>query len=106
MSISARIGRNGSIGPLEWDGRSHNKALLKEIPHHMEFEKGDTLFTSGFSSIFPADIPLGILGDAKIVNGATYEIDVTLFEDYGALRYVMIVGHLGKEEIKKLEEGL
>ena len=105
MSISARIGRHGSIGPLEWDGRSHNKAILKEIPHHMEFHKGDTLFTSGFSSIFPADIPLGILGNSKIVNGATYEITVELLENFKSLKYVTIVDNMADEEIKRLEEG-
>ena len=104
MSISSRIGRMGSVGPMEWDGRSRNKAILKEIPHHMEFHEGDTVFTSGYSSIFPADIPLGIVGAAKIVNGATYEIDVELFEDFGALRYVTIVDNAAFEEIKRLEE--
>ena len=104
MSISSRIGRMGSVGPMEWDGRSRNKAILKEIPHHMEFHEGDTVFTSGYSSIFPADIPLGIVGAARIVNGATYEIDVELFEDFGALRYVTIVDNAAFEEIKRLEE--
>ena len=65
---------------------------------------GDTVYTSGYSSIFPPDIPLGTIGRSKIVNGATYDIDVKLFEDYGALRYVMIVDNLGKEEMKQLEE--
>ena len=105
MSISARIGKSGSVGPLEWDGRSRNKALLKEIPHHIEFHEGDTVFTSGFSSIFPPDIPLGTAGAAKVVNGATYEISVDLFEDFGALRYVTIVDNTGKEEMNILEEG-
>ena len=105
MSISSRIGKFGSVGPLEWNGRSRNKAILKEIPHHMEFQPGDTVYTSGYSSIFPADIPLGVLGEAKIVNGATYEINVELFEDFGALRYVTIVDNMEQEEIKKLEEG-
>ena len=104
MSISARLGREGSVGPLTWDGRSSSGAILSEIPHHVEFEMGDTVYTSGYSSIFPPDIPLGTIGRSKIVNGATYDIDVKLFEDYGALRYVMIVDNLGKEEMKQLEE--
>lgn len=104
MSISARIGRSGSVGPMEWDGRSRDKAILKEIPHHVEFHEGDTVYTSGFSSIFPPDIPLGILGQSKVVNGATYEIHVDLFEDFGALRYVTIVDNTGKEEMNRLEE--
>lgn len=104
MNISARLGKEGAVGPMSWDGHSSAGAVLKEIPHHVEFQPGDTVYTSGYSSIFPPDIPLGTVGEAKIVNGATYEIKVTLFEDYGALRYVTIVDNLGKEEIKALEE--
>ena len=104
MNISARLGRQGAVGPLSWNGKRSDGAVLKEIPLHVSFEPGDTVFTSGFSSIFPPDIPLGAVGEAKIVNGATYEIDVTLFEDFGALRYVTIVDNLGKEEIKLLED--
>ena len=105
MSISSRIGKSGSVGPLEWDGRSRNKAILKEIPHHVEFHEGDTVYTSGYSSIFPPDIPLGTVGESKIVNGATYEISVELFEDFGALRYVTIVDNTAQEEMQTLEEG-
>ena len=103
MSISARLGKDGAIGPLSWNGRSSAGAILKEIPHHVEFHPGDTVYTSGHSSIFPADIPLGTAGKAKIVNGATYEIEVTLFEDFAALRHVTIVENLGREEMKTLE---
>lgn len=104
MNISARLGKEGAVGPMSWDGYSSAGAILKEIPHHVAFQPGDTVYTSGYSSIFPADIPLGTVGEAKIVNGATYDIKVTLFEDYGALRYVTIVDNLGKDEIRKLEE--
>ena len=104
MNISARLGKEGVVGPLSWDGISSNKAILREIPHHVVFEKGDTVYTSGYSSIFPADIPLGTTGDAKIINGATYEIDIRLFEDFSALRYVTIVENLGREEMEALEE--
>lgn len=105
MSISARLGREGAVGPLNWNGRSSSGAILKEIPHHVVFEPGDTVYTSGYSSIFPPDIPLGVTGKSRIVNGATYEIDITLFEDFGALRYVTIVENKGQEEMHKLESG-
>lgn len=104
MNISARLGKEGAVGPLSWNGYSSAGAILKEIPHHVDFEPGDTVFTSGFSSIFPPDIPLGVTGNSKIVNGATYEIEVTLFEDFGSLRYVTIVENLGKGEMMKLED--
>ena len=103
MNISARLGKEGAVGPLSWDGITSAGAILKEIPHHVEFSQGDTVYTSGFSSIFPADIPLGTIGEAKIVNGATYEIKIRLFEDFGALRYVTVVNNTSKEEMKELE---
>ena len=104
MSISARLGKEGSAGPMSWSGKGGSKALLKEIPHHVEFNPGDTVYTSGYSSIFPPDIPLGTVGNATIVNGATYEIEVTLFEDFGALRYVTVVENTGQNEIISLEK--
>ena len=103
MTVSARLGKGGTVGPMSWDGIHSNRAILKEIPHHMSFSPGDTVFTSGYSSIFPPDIPLGVTESAKIVNGSSYEIEVILFENYSALRYVIIVEHIGKEEIKSLE---
>ena len=104
MSISARVGKTGISGPLVWDGVSSNGALLKEVPLHMEIAVGDTIYTSGFSSIFPPDIPLGTTGESRIVNGSTSEIKVSLFEDFSALRYVTVVENLGRKEIKELED--
>ena len=104
MNISARLGKNGAVGPISWDGHSNDGALLREIPHHVEFSPGDTVFTSGYSSIFPPDIPIGTTGESKIVNGSTYEIQVKMFEDFGALRYVTVVENLGRDEIQRLEK--
>ena len=103
MSISARIGKTGISGPMVWDGIHSNGALLKEIPLHFEIAAGDTVYTSGFSSIFPPDIPLGVAGESRIVNGSTSEIKIRLFEDFSALRYVTIVENMGRDEIKELE---
>ncbi len=103
LNISARIGNPGSVGPLSWDGVSSNGAILREIPLQCKFEPGDTVYTSGFSSIFPADIPLGVTGDSKIVNGATYEIKVTLLQGFNDVRYVILATNTGKAEIEELE---
>lgn len=104
FSVSARLGREGAVGPLVWDGKSTNGAILKDIPLQNKFEKGDTVRTSGYSSIFPSDIPIGTIGDAKIVNGATYEIQVSLFQDMKSVRYVTIATNVGKKEIAALEK--
>ena len=103
VSISARLGTEGAVGPLTWNGRSKSGAVLKEIPLQFKFEKGDTVWTSGYSAIFPPDIPLGVTGDTKIVNGAVNEISVELFENFSALRYVTVVENAGRDEILNLE---
>lgn len=106
MNVSARLKKDGPVGTMSWNGVNMKTAILKDIPHHIAPSPGDTVYTSGFSSIFPADIPLGTTQKAKIVNGATYEIEVSLFEDYKALRYVLVVNNLGKKEISALEENM
>ncbi len=103
VSISARLGKDGSIGPLTWDGKHRRKAILKEIPGHLQVMPGDTIYTSGYSSTFPADLPLGTVEKHKTVNGATLEITVNLFEDYSRLRYVTVVKNNFNAEIRKLE---
>lgn len=104
LNISARIGEEGSVGPLSWDGKTSSGAILREIPLQCIFEPGDTVYTSGFSSIFPADIPLGIAGDSKIINGATYEIEVSLLQGFNDVRHVIVATNVGKEEIENMEK--
>lgn len=104
MSISSRIRHDGAVGPMEWDGKSFDVALLKEIPLQYEFSPQDTVYTSGYSSIFPPDIPLGVITGSRIVNGATYEITIQLFQDFRNLRYVTIVKNDNMDEIEALEQ--
>lgn len=104
LNVSARLGREGAVGPLSWDGVSTSGAYLREIPLQYRFEPGDTVYTSGFSSIFPADIPLGVTGESRIVNGATYEIKIRLFQDFNSVRHAIIVTNPGLGEIAGLEQ--
>ena len=102
VSISARLGEEGSHGLLVWDGITSNGAILKEVPLHYRYQPGDTVFTSGHSVIFPPDIPLGLVGDAHVVNGSTNEINVVLFQDFKTLRYVSVAHNNSFDEIEEL----
>ncbi|MDD7083473.1 MAG: rod shape-determining protein MreC [Bacteroidales bacterium] len=104
-SISARIGKNGAAGPMAWDGKGAGNALLREIPLQVKFEEGDTVYTSGFSTIFPPDIPIGRITGSRIVNGATFEIKVSLFQDFSSVRHVCLVRNRDLDEIMSLEKG-
>ena len=104
ISISARLGKEGGTGLLVWDGKGGNGAVLKEIPLQYKYEEGDTVYTSGHSLLFPPDIPLGIAGSKRIVNGSTNEIKVALFQDYSAVRYVTMVHNNSFDELEELEQ--
>lgn len=104
-SVSARIGHTGTVAPMEWSGKRSNLAILKNLPIHVDVAPGDTVWTSGFSNIFPPDIPLGITGRTRQVDGAVNEVEVELFLDFSALRYVTIVENRDRKQIERLEGG-
>lgn len=105
VSISSRLGESGTVGPLSWDGMNPDGALLKEISLQYKFAPGDTVYTSGYSVLFPPDIPLGTAGEARIINGATNEIKIKLFQNHSAVKYVTIVRNTRAAEIQEIEEG-
>lgn len=59
QQVSAKIGSSNTFGPLSWDGERENMAVLNEIPQHLDVKQQDTVYTSGYSSFYPPDIPLG-----------------------------------------------
>lgn len=104
QSVSAKIAKNNSFGPMAWNGISPRKAILNEIPVHTETELGDTVSTSGYSAIFPPDIPLGSITDVSIVNGVTKRLEIELFQDFKSLRNVYVVGNNHYHEITEVEK--
>ncbi len=104
MSVASRIGRTGPVAPLEWDGRSSNGALLRNLPLHYDIAPGDTVWTSGYSEVFPPDIPIGITGKVRLIDGSVNDVTVKLFQDFSALRYVIITENLDRQQIGELEE--
>lgn len=103
VSVSARVGDTGIVGPLIWDGHNSNGANMKDIPLHFTVSPGDTIYTSGFSTIFPPDIPIGVAGQSKIYDGSSQQVSVTLFQDFSALKYVTVVDNPDRSEILELE---
>jgi len=105
LFISAKIKRDNYFGSINWDGNNYRFVKLKEIPFHVQLEKGDTIVTSGYSQIFPPDIPIGIISDfTKLKDGDFYDIKVKLLEDFKKLDNVYIVSNLRRNELKEIEE--
>lgn len=102
QSISALIKKNNTFGPLRWDGKSIDKAILSEIPLHTDFAVGDTIISSGFSAVYPPGIALGTIISSNLVDGINYDLTVNLFEDYSSLHYVFVVFNSSKDELSFL----
>ena len=71
---------------------------------HTAVTPGDTVWTSGFSSIFPPGIPIGVTGKVRVVDGSVNEVDVHLFQDFGSMRFVTIVENMDRTAIERLEK--
>ncbi len=104
-SISCKIKRSDYFGFLKWDGGSPEYAYVKDLPRHSLFSLGDTIVTSGHSTVFPADVPVGIVDDiTDSPDGLSYLLRVKLFTDFARLGDVRIITRKGQEEQKELEK--
>lgn len=103
-SVSVKLSGSGAFGPMTWTGRKPDQAILREIPVHIQTAPGDTVLSSGFSTIYPPDIPLGRVAESKISRGSSQELTVILFEDFRSLHNVYIVRNNHGQEIRELYE--
>jgi rod shape-determining protein MreC len=102
--ISAKIKKWGCFGTISWDGKDYRKAQLNEIPFNIKLIKGDTLVTSGYSSMFPEGIMVGTVSDFDLNDGKDfYNININLSTDFMSLNHVYIISNIYKEEQAKLE---
>lgn len=101
---NCKIKRNNYSGPLLWDGEDIQYTYLEELPRHMSFEIGDTIVSSGFSTIFPEGIPVGtIVASEKDRSDDYHSLKVKLFTNFANLKDVLIVENILQQEQLMLE---
>lgn len=103
LKVSAKHQKSGVFGSLSWDGVDYRQTILKDIPLHVNITAGDTVVTSGYSAIFPRDIPVGIVSDFYQKDGSFFTIKVLLLSDFKRLDYVYVVKSFDKLEITNIE---
>lgn len=103
--VSAKIKKSSYFGSLNWDGLDYRTAQLNEIPFHVELTEGDTLVTSGYSSVFPEGIMIGRIEKFEIGSGDNfYQINVRLSTNFKTLTHVEIIDDKDIGELKTLEK--
>ena len=105
--VNCRVKGSNSFCALQWDGSDTRYSYLVDLPRYAAFEMGDTVVTSGFSSIFPKDIPVGTIEKTEdSADGMFYCAKVRLFTDFSSLNTVYIVGNKGHKEQLELEKSI
>jgi len=103
-SVSAKLKKSGYYGSLTWNGKDYQHVDLNEIPFHVELEVGDTVVTSGYSSVFPEGILVGTIASFTRPEGENYyTIDVLLSENLKSVAYVEVIDNTGMEELRTLK---
>lgn len=101
--INVKLKGENKSGSLIWDGRDSETAILEEMPRYVKAAVGDTVVTSGYSSIFPEGIKVGTVKYLKQKNDDNYYIEVELFVDFSRLSYVDAMAFDNLEEQQELE---
>ena len=72
---------------------------------HAHFNLGDTVVTSGYSTVFPEGIMIGTVDDMADSNdGLSYLLKVKLATDFGKVSEVRVIARTGQREQKELEQ--
>lgn len=104
-NINAKIKNSNHFGSLVWDTKDYNTVQLVDIPRLVQLTIGDTIVTGAMSSIFPENVPIGIIKKFDLDKSKSfYHIDVALFNDMTNISSIYIIKNLDREEILELQE--
>ena len=104
-SISCKIVGSEYFGYLKWEGGDSRFAYLKDLPRHAEFNLGDTVVTSGYSTVFPEGVMVGTVDDmSDSHDGLSYLLKIKLATDFGKVSNVRVISRSGQEEQNMLEK--
>jgi rod shape-determining protein MreC len=101
----AKLLRNSNVGTLRWEGENASYAWLDFIPQTSKIQIGDTVITSGYSTVFPGNYMIGTVGEFNTDSqDGFFQIKVKLSTNFRGLHNVYFVQHSHREEIDSLEQ--
>lgn len=105
LRVSCKIKGQQTVGSLVWDGRDPSEALLEELPRHAVYQPGDTVVTSGYSSVFPEGVPVGVVMNRVADREENFRtLRVKLSTDFTTLSTVRIIVDDLAGELRTVED--
>ncbi len=103
FSTSVYLGKERYLGVLSWPGPDTRYAKVSDLPPHSRPHKGDSLFTTEKSGVFPPGLPIGTLETIDHDPEDLFvEASVRLFIDFRSLRHVWVVENTLLPEFNEL----
>lgn len=103
--VSASIRRTGNFGTVSWNGSEARMVQLEYIPRHASVWKGDSVVTSGYNTIFPPGLPVGVVREVRLSDEAMFhEVSVELSQDLTRLEFVYVIRSRNKPEIDTVQQ--
>jgi rod shape-determining protein MreC len=104
VRVNCQLKKDGSYGPLIWDGSDYRFSNLTDIPTHAKIKKGDTVITSALSGIFPEGIIVGFVDSyEQKPNESYFTVKVKLSADFKKINHVSVIKYNYKTEKDSLE---
>lgn len=104
IMFNCKLKRDGTYGPLKWEGDDYRYAYMYDVPTHAHIVSGDSVVTSALSGLFPEGIPVGTIEEYKRRAGeSTYTLKIRLSTDFKKINHVYVLNNLLKTERDTLE---
>ncbi len=96
-----------SQGVISWNGEDPTLVDLEEVNRFVKVKNGMKLFTSNYSLLFPAGIPIGtIVSSNSNLKSNFHRIKVKLATDFGQLDVVSVVKNTHQKELDVLNQAI
>ncbi|WP_421763841.1 rod shape-determining protein MreC [Ekhidna sp.] len=104
LLVSSKVKRTDTKCTVQWDQLVYDRASLKYIPRHIKLKEGDSIVTSGFNSVFPENVLVGIVDEIHLEEHMTFfEAKIKLATDFTSLYQVFVIKDLLKQEKDSLQ---
>ncbi len=105
FSLTCKLSSTDYTGTLHWAGPDLGEIQLTNLPKHVKYEVGDSVFTSAYSAIFPEHLFVGtVSGRGKSTDDSFFALDVKLATNFSTLKYVYVLRNYELEERREVEE--
>lgn len=102
--VSAGLSDN-AYGTLRWNGRDPRRVTITDVPDYVPVGPNDTVYTTGYSNVFPTGLPIGTVESSEPITGTgSQNLTVVLLNDPLLAGSGYVVRDLFKEELDSLNQ--